>query len=128
MEARRHLVNFIGFKAKKIEIGHVVFIFEPVEYLYNYYGTVHGGVLSTILDSVMACAVRSTLSVGYSHTMIEFKVNFTHPVTIETGEIFCEGNVIHSGRRIATSEGNMIDNQGKLYAHSVSTCMIFEPT
>jgi acyl-coenzyme A thioesterase PaaI-like protein len=37
----------------------------------------------------------------------------------------CEGKVTHSGTRIATAEGRLVDANGKLYAHGTATCMTF---
>jgi acyl-coenzyme A thioesterase PaaI-like protein len=36
-----------------------------------------------------------------------------------------EGRVVHRGRTVATSEGDLKDCAGKLYAHATTTCMIF---
>ena len=36
-----------------------------------------------------------------------------------------EGRVVHRGRTVATSEGDLKDRAGKLYAHATTTCMIF---
>ena len=36
----------------------------PAEYHYNPLGTMHGGILATLLDSVMGCAVHLPLPKG----------------------------------------------------------------
>jgi len=115
----------IGFS--EIDHGRVVFILEPAEYHYNPIGSVHGGVISTIIDSAMACAIQSTLPAGAGYTTLELKVNFVRPVTLESGPLRCEGRVIHVGGRVGTAEGDLRDEQGKLYAHATTTCMIFRP-
>lgn len=43
----------------------------------------------------------------------------------QTGEIRCEGRVLHAGRRLATAEARVTDARGKLYGHATSACMIF---
>jgi acyl-coenzyme A thioesterase PaaI-like protein len=43
----------------------------------------------------------------------------------ETGPIRAEGIVIISGKRIGTAEGRLTDNEGRLYAHGTTTCLIF---
>jgi uncharacterized protein (TIGR00369 family) len=53
------------------------------------------------------------------------KVNFVRPVFEKTGKLLCEGKIIHSGARLATSEGRITDSDGKLIAHGSETCMIF---
>jgi uncharacterized protein (TIGR00369 family) len=46
-------------------------------------------------------------------------------MTTETGVVRAEGRVIHRGRSVATSEGDIKDAAGRLYAHATTTCMIF---
>jgi len=48
------------------------------------------------------------------------------PVTGQTGRMTCRGEIVHSGRRMATSEARLVDEAGKLYAHGSCTCMIYE--
>jgi uncharacterized protein (TIGR00369 family) len=86
---------------------------------------VHGGLAATLLDSAMGCAVHSTLPAGAGYTTLELKVNFTRPITTETGRILCEGTVVHRGGRVATAEGRVFaEADGKLLAHGTTTCLI----
>ena len=98
---------------------------NPAEYHYNPIGVVHGGLAATLLDSAMGCAVHSTLPAGAGYTTLEIKVNYIRPMSAETGEVRCEANIIHAGGRTATAEGKVLDQEGKLYAHGTTTCMIF---
>jgi len=119
------IARLVGYRIAEIEHGHAVFELEPGEFLYNPFATVHGGIASTLLDTTMTAAVLSTLSKGFGCSTLEIKVNFIRPITIESGLMRCEGRVIHSGSRIATAEGKVMNSQGKLHAHGGSTCMIF---
>jgi len=119
------IARLVGYRISEVEHGHAVFELEPAEYHFNPFATVHGGMASTLLDTTMIAAVLSTLSKGFGCSTLEIKVNFIRPITIESGLMRCEGRVIHSGSRIATAEGKITNPQGKLYAHGVSTCMIF---
>ncbi|MEO0392247.1 MAG: PaaI family thioesterase [Pseudomonadota bacterium] len=104
--------------------GRVVFSMPVREYQYNPIGTVHGGVMATILDSVAACCIHTTLSAEEMYTTLELKINYVCGVTAKLSRMRAEGNVIHRGRRMATSEGKLYGDDGKLYAHASSTCMI----
>ena len=56
---------------------------------------------------------------------LEAMVNFTRPITRETGRVRCEGEVLHRGGRVATAEGRVIaERTGKLLAHGTTTCLI----
>ena len=52
-------------------------------------------------------------------------MNLVRPLTKDTGLVRAEGRVIHRGRTLGTSEGDIKDSGGKLYAHATTTCMIF---
>ena len=111
----------------EVERGKVTFFFTPQEFHYNPIGSVHGGVLSTILDSAVGCAVHSLLPAGTGYTTLELKVNFIRSVHIKTGPMHCTGTVLSLGRRTAVAEAKLLDAAGKLYAHCTSTCIILEP-
>lgn len=118
----------LGFAMGEVEEGRVVFYADPDEYHYNPIGVVHGGLAATMADSVMGCAVHSTLPAGAGYTTLEFKINFVRPLTRDTGRVFCEGRTIHVGGRVATAEAKLTDGEGRLYAHATTTCMVFRPT
>jgi uncharacterized protein (TIGR00369 family) len=117
----------IGMEIAEVSEGRVVFAAEPAEYHYNPLGTVHGGVIATLLDSAMGCAVQSMLPFGTGYTTLELKANYLRPMTSTTGAVYCEGKVIHIGGRVATAEARLTDAAGKLYAHATTTCILLRP-
>jgi uncharacterized protein (TIGR00369 family) len=92
---------------------------------YNPLGSVHGGVLATLLDTAAACSVHSTLAPGELYTSLDLTVKFLRPVTVDSGRLRCEGSVLQRGRRTALAQAQLYDAQGRLVAHATSTCMIF---
>jgi uncharacterized protein (TIGR00369 family) len=121
------VARLIGLEVDQVSEGLVTFAFEPAEYHYSPLGTVHGGILTTVLDSAMGCAVHSRLRAGLSYTTLELKVSFLRPVRVTTGLVRGEGKVVHLGGRVATAEAHLVDGAGVLYAHSMSTCLISAP-
>src|SRR3712207_2753066 len=115
----------LNFGLAELSEGRAVFTVEPAEYHYNPIGVVHGGLAATLLDSAMGCAVHSALPAGAGYTTLEIKVNFVRAMTAETGPVRCEAELIHLGGRTATAEGRVVDEDGKLYAHGTTTCLIF---
>jgi len=116
----------LGFRC--IELGDGIAVFEgyPSEEHYNPQGIVHGGWTASVLDSALGCAIETRIPAGRSYGTVELKVNYVRPVTGQTGRMTCRGEIIHSGRRMATSEARLVDEAGKLYAHGSCTCMIYE--
>jgi uncharacterized protein (TIGR00369 family) len=120
------IMDTLGFTLTEIDTGRAVFEGVPGMRHYNPLGTVHGGYTATLLDSCMGCAVHSTLPKGVGYTTLEFKVSLVRAVTENTGKVRAEGRIINSGRRVATSEGRLIDGQNRLLAHATTTCLVFD--
>lgn len=122
------IATLMNFTLKEVEEGRALFELEPGEFLYNPIGVVHGGVAATLLDSAMACAVHSTLPAGVGYTTLEIKVNMLRAISSQTGRLHAEGRLIHAGRSTAMAEGQLRDENGKLYAHGTTTCIIMRPS
>ena len=116
--------NLMSFRLEEVDEGRVVFVAEPGEQHYNPIGVVHGGLAATLLDSAMGACVHATLAEDEGYTTLETKFNLVRPMMAGMGEVRAEGNVIHRGGRVATSEGRVTRADGKLLAHGTSTCMI----
>ncbi len=115
----------IGYRIVHVEEGRTVFELDPGEYHYNPFASVHGGIAATLLDSAMTSAVMTVLPVGLACSTIDIHVSFIRPIRDVTGTVRCEAMPVHVGSRIATARGELKDGNEKLYAHGVSTCMIF---
>ncbi len=120
------LAQTLGYDVTEAESGRVIITVNPSEAHLNPYGTVHGGVVATLLDSCMGLAVQSTLEKGLGQTTVEFKISLLRPITPQTGQVKAEGVMLHRGRRIGIAEGHLTDGQGRLLAHGTTTCLIFE--
>lgn len=114
----------LRFYLVEVERGRAVFQGVPGREQQNPLGSVHGGWAATLLDSAMACAVQTMLPAGQGYTTVEFKLNLVRPIAAEGGHLRAEGKAIHGGRTIATAEGRLFGEDGKLYAHGTETCMV----
>ncbi|HEY1286425.1 MAG TPA: PaaI family thioesterase [Solirubrobacterales bacterium] len=119
----------VTMRIRPIELseGHAVFEGEPGEEHYNPIGVVHGGYAATLLDSALGCSVHTTLPAGVGYTSLGLEAKYVRPITRDTGRVLCEANVVHRGRRQATSEARLTAaDGGKLLAHGVATCMLLD--
>ncbi|MDX6653886.1 MAG: hypothetical protein QOH18_587 [Solirubrobacterales bacterium] len=117
----------MNMRPTELEEGRVVFAGQPGEEHYNPIGVVHGGYAATILDSVLGCAVHTTLPAGVAYTSLGLEVKYVRPITRDTGRVLAEGVVLHRGRRQATAEARLTsEDTGKLLATGTSTLMIFD--
>jgi len=106
--------------------GRFVMTLQPQEIHYNPMGCVHGGILATLLDSVMSAAVHTALPAGKSYLTRELTITFHRPVFDKTGEIMAEGQVVSVGAQDATAEGRIIASDQRVYATGRATCAIFD--
>ena len=120
------VIALLGIVLDQVEPGFVAMGLNVGEHLYNPIGTVHGGVIATLLDSVMGCAVHSLVPLGQAYTTLEIKVNYLRALTEKTQSVRGEGRVVHFGRRQAVAEGKVVDAGGRLYATATTTCMILD--
>ena len=119
-----HTLGMQGFEV--FEEGRCAFRMPAQEFHYNPIGSVHGGVIATLLDSATGCAVHSTLPAGWSYTSLDLTTKYLRPVTVDSGLLNCEGTVINRGRTTALAEARLVDERGRLVAYASSTCLLFD--
>ena len=112
------LVDFAG------EVGSIRVSLDPELRHYNPLGSVHGGVISTLLDTAAGCTVHSTLAPGELYTSLDLSVKFLRPATVDSGRLTATGRLLQRGRRTALAEAELRDGLGKLVAHATSSCLI----
>jgi uncharacterized protein (TIGR00369 family) len=120
-----HTLGITGFE---VGDGWMVFRLVPQEFHYNPLGTVHGGVLATLLDSAAGCAVHTTLPAGVTYTSLDLTTKFLRPVTVGSGTLRCAGTVLSRGSRVALAQAQILDGADRLVAHATSSCLIFPVT
>jgi uncharacterized protein (TIGR00369 family) len=116
--------GLLDFDLVDVSEGKATFRYRPDARHLNPLGSVHGGVAMTLLDSAAGAAVHSTLGQGCGYTTLETKVNLVRAVRPTTGPLLAEGSVVHRGRTVATAESRLLAEDGTLYAHATSTCLI----
>jgi uncharacterized protein (TIGR00369 family) len=118
------VTHLLGMRGVSADEGRVVFALEPGPEHGNPMGTTHGGVLATLLDSAMTCAVHTMLPAGAWPTTLELSVRFLRAVPPKLGRIEAEGVAVHVGSRVGTAEGRITGPDGTLYATGTTTCTV----
>ncbi len=119
------IVGLMKMRAVAAEVGTVTFTCEPDESMYNPIGTVHGGLVCTLLDSVLGCATQTTLPLGQAYTSLDITVSYLRPVMADSGPLTAVGRVVKPGSRAAFTEGTVHDARGRLVATATSTLLVF---
>ena len=91
----------------------------PVEdYMYNPFGSLHGGIISFILDASMGHLCNKKIGAAVT---LELKTQYLKPV--KSGTIKCQASFLKQGRKIVSLESRMTDEAGDLIAIGTATWM-----
>jgi uncharacterized protein (TIGR00369 family) len=116
----------LGIEGARAEEGRVTFVMEPGHQHANPMGTTHGGILATMLDSAMTCAVQTKLPAGSLPTTLDISVRFLRPIPPGVGRVEAEGVAVQVGNRVGTAEGRITGPDGTLYATGTTTCLVLK--
>jgi len=105
-----------GATGEAIEACQVRFPVEP--FLYNPQGTLHGGIIATVLDISMGHLLNKATGMTGTAT-IEMKTQYMRPVG--PGTALAEARFLRKGRSMAFLESRLFDHAGRLAAHATST-------
>ena len=118
------MASVFGFEITNVEVGQVTFECAPDESAYNPIGVVHGGLVCTLADSVVGCAVQTTLGPGATFTSIDLNVSYLRPVTLDSRILRAVGTVTKAGKRVAYAAAEIRDGRDKLVATATSSLLI----
>jgi uncharacterized protein (TIGR00369 family) len=117
--------TLMNMSSMEVEPGIVTFEALPEYKHYNPIGSVHGGFAATLLDSALGCAIHTTMEAGFGYTTVDLAIKYIKAMTDKTGPVFARGEVITSGKRIATAQAWLRDAAGTLIATGTTTCLVF---
>lgn len=92
----------------------------------NPMGFVHGGYISTLLDTACGFALASKLLEGQSYTSIDLQVAFHKALKEDIGEVRAEGRIVSLGRKVAFAKAELVDQTGRLLASASSSLLIIQ--
>ena len=115
----------LGMDFQAMEPGYCRLV-VPLEYARhgNSFGGVHGGVYSSIIDTVAYWALYCQMEEDQGYTSLD--LNVTNLGMVGSGTLIAEGHVVRAGRSICLSEATVKNQEGKLLAHGTSKLMVLE--
>ena len=119
------MAHTLGFRLTEIEAGRAVITGKTSPDYCNPNGSIHGSWAAAVLDSCMGSSVHSMLPEGVGFTVVEFKIDFVRPVTVDTGTVKAEGKVVNVGKRVGIADGILRDCKDRILARGTTTCLIF---
>ena len=103
----------LGLRGEKAGDGRASVVIDRRPELMNKRGVYHGGVLATMLDSVMARAARSLDGVASLGGTTDLHVQFMRP---GEGSLRAEGWIEHAANTLAFCRGEVRNEAGELVA------------
>ncbi|NNH39963.1 PaaI family thioesterase [Acinetobacter sp. ANC 5380] len=117
------MAKTIPMKLVDVQEGYVVYEVTPGEEHINLQGGVHGGFCATVLDSVTGGVAHSIMEKGNRFATVDLNIKMIRP--IQVGKTYRGiGQLINAGRTIVITEGKIVDENNKIYAHGSATLMI----
>lgn len=112
-----------GARLVEIEPGRARVHFDPQLVHCNALRRVHGGVISTLLDTAIGYAVVSALAPGQGFSTVQMNVHFMRALLPGEGTAVIDGRLVRRGRRLVVAEAEMRAAEGELCATASATCM-----
>lgn len=110
----------LGVELIGMENGTATLTLDLTEHHMNSWQIVHGGVLMTLLDVVMAMAGRSLSAELKGVVTLEMKTSFLQPGGVTGGRIEARGKAFHQSTTMCFCEGE-IWNGERLIAKAMGT-------
>ena len=113
------LARLIGMKLADLRPGEAVITVEMHDDLRQPAGLLHGGVTAALIDTAMAYAVITRLGEGERASTVDLTIHYVRPHT--EGTFTCTAKVVRAGKNIFTVSAEVVNEQEKLIATSIST-------
>ena len=119
---KEHFATAWGMKMLELTPGYARFSMKLKPEYRNFNGLTFGGIIMSIADMAFAYCVNS---VNRPSVAINFDIQFIAAPKPDD-ELFSEGKVIKSGRRLSIAEMTVTDKEGKLIATATGTTIRLE--
>jgi uncharacterized protein (TIGR00369 family) len=120
------LSHLTGLRPVAADEGTATFVMPSSPWLCSPAGTVEGGAIALLADTVLATAVQTTLPRRTAYTPLDLKVNYLRPVFPDDRELTGRGTVTHRGRTLAVAGAELRNADGKLVAVATGTTFMRE--
>lgn len=104
--------------------GWIEFKMRPQPFMLNLAGTVHGGVLATLIDSALTCALVTRLAKGFACTTIDLQMRFFRPARVSSELLTARAEIVHKGTSFGATQGEIKDANDRLIVHATSSLAI----
>ena len=117
--------SMLGFRLISVDDNEAVIEADPGPEHINGGDIVHGGYLSTLLDSTTGWAVHQHVPPGVPAPHVQISVQFVR-AAVAGQTLVCRGRCVTSGRRIASAEAEITQGD-RVIARAVTSHAVLSP-
>jgi len=111
------IARFLGLEFDYPD-GQSLVTLELKDFMFNPQGSLHGGIIATVLDISMGHLLNHAQGPG---TTLEMKTQYVKAA--RQGKIQCRGEFIRRGRTVSFLKSTMFDEDGDIIAFATATWM-----
>ena len=116
-ETDRGFLELVGARAPEAGDGRATLEVDVDDRHLNAAGTVHGGLLATLVDATMAAAIRSTVD-GETPATSQLSLTYLRPGT--PGRLVVTATVRQRGEALTICEAD-VEQDGRALVHALAT-------
>jgi uncharacterized protein (TIGR00369 family) len=105
--------------------GQAEMSWTPTPDMANPFGSVHGGIIATVIDEVTGAAMMSSIESGTAPT-VSLNVEYLHAIPIG-GTYSAVGEIVRMGRAMAICDARILNEEGKVLARGTCIYQIPRP-
>jgi uncharacterized protein (TIGR00369 family) len=124
MAEPENFADRLGVSGRTAEDGTARLELDATEEHLNGAGTVHGGVLATLVDTAMGSAVRSLTGEDDVPATSQLTVTYLRPG--RPGRLQATGRVSKQGEHLTVCEAE-VEQDGRTLVHAVATFAVLHP-
>src|SRR3712207_286683 len=122
--AEQSFVDTLGVHGRTAEDGTATLELDATDAHLNPAGTVHGGVLATLVDTAMGQAIRSRTGADDVPATSQLTVTYLRPG--RPGRLVATGRVSKQGEHLTVCEAD-VEQDGRALVHAVATFAVLHP-
>lgn len=118
------MAQMFGTEVVAADEGHVTLVSRPGANANSRRGTIHGGVICTLLDTAVVLAAVTCCDPVRSYTTVDLTTHFMRSATAGEQDFTTYAEVLKPGARISFVQGRVEDAEGRVLATATASVFV----
>ncbi|MBR3429234.1 MAG: PaaI family thioesterase [Clostridia bacterium] len=124
MVNRSPYLSLLGIRIREVKSGYAKVELELGEKHLQPFGSIHGGVSASLMDTAAYWAAYADLPEDAGFTSLDLSV--TYLSMVKEGKLVAEGRAVKQGKSVCLTEVTVTDETGRLVAHGTSRLLVLQ--